>query len=96
MTEDNTAELLALGLGGPTIGQIQRLELRPGEVLVVTMNSKDVDSATADRVKVIVESKLPKGSRVLVTPKGTEFSIVSPAVADDYEAAQQLADGPAE
>jgi hypothetical protein len=89
MTEDNTAELLEVGLTRPQITAIERLELRPGEVLVIHTNREDLRQDAADQIRRIVESKLPKGSRALVVPKGTELSIVSPAVADAYEAEQE-------
>jgi len=79
MTTEQTAQDL------PEISQVERLALAPGEVLVVHVNTTDLPNNAADRIRVIVESKLPKGSRVLVVPKGTEFSVVSPTGPGDRE-----------
>lgn len=64
----------------PSITEVQRLRLEPGDALVITVASATVSMASAQAIKEQVRAalNLPDNSPVLVVGPGVSVGVVSP------------------
>lgn len=58
------------------VESIARLDVRPGEVLVVTV-PEDFDAADAEHVTRALRERLPDGVNVLIVKAGITFQVVA-------------------
>ena len=59
------------------LGDVQRMALQPGDVLVLTVDSP-LSSEMADRLRATLESQLPGLQKVIVLERGMKLGLVLP------------------
>ena len=58
--------------------QVAKLEMQPGDVLVVSMSSRNYTPHRAHHLFMGFKSVLPEGTRLVVVEEGTDLSVITP------------------